>query len=65
MAHRLELIAKTINALTWRETEELSHDLRQMATGRVEPGDFDTAEERDWMELLQDWAQYQLEDKGA
>lgn len=66
MAHKLDSIARAIRALTYAETEEVSKELRDMVKGRMEDGDtlhFDILETRDWMELLQDWAEYQLENK--
>ncbi|MBP1296997.1 MULTISPECIES: hypothetical protein [Bradyrhizobium] len=65
MSNKLDAIARAIKALTYDETEELARDLHQTVKGRMEetPPWWKPTEQRDWMELLQDWATYQLEDK--
>ncbi|MCW2077889.1 UNVERIFIED_ORG: hypothetical protein M2193_000064 [Bradyrhizobium japonicum] len=66
MSNKLQAIARAIGQLTYRETEELANDLRQMVDGRTtdcSPPMFDAEKNVDWMELIQDWATYQLEDK--
>lgn len=65
MSNKLDAIARAIKLLTYDETEELARDLRNTVQGRMEdsPPWFDPKEERDWMEMIQDWATYQLEDK--
>ena len=63
MAKRLRQIAKTIRELTWSETYDLAHELRDAVAGRQEDPDMDFRVDStiDWMDLLQSWAEGELD----